>query len=58
MKKDLQDWFLSQRWLWRKFYNHYDNRWTYEHLIIRGCVIKCDNPDLIIEEIKEFMYIK
>jgi hypothetical protein len=58
MKKDLQDWFLSQRWLWRKFYNYYDNRWTYEHLIIRNCVIKCNDPDLTIEQIKEFMYIK
>jgi hypothetical protein len=58
MKEDLKNWLLSQRLLWKKFYNSYDNRWTYEHLIIKNCVIKCNDPELTIEQIKELLYIK
>lgn len=58
MKRDLEDWFLSQRWLWRKYYNHYNNKWTYENIIVKNSVIKCHDPELSIEEIKRLMHVK
>lgn len=54
IKIKIYNFLISQRWLWRRYYNHYYNSWTYEHpLAARTFAPHADlGLDFVIEDAK------